>query len=316
MQRFIISIGLVCSATLATCGGEPFFKSGFESEVALTKPYGDGSIWRQNFTGTDHTTGYTWPDDLPRTSRAPIFQFVLGRKATFTDFVTTRIETVPGRDGKPTNAFFLQVKNDDPDFTSLTRVEYMYRPPADHTQCYVRYWMKLQKDYVDVIGAAERSTWRLFMECKEPKRLPGKQNYDYRWNLHIYKDKQTGKPYWVINAERGNPEHVRHFQITNKDVPVPVDEWFKVEYFWKHHVTDGRFWLKINDILIGDHRGRLSHPNGHNKTANSHSFMKLYVGRGWFKSGNTAYAWIDDVELRTEPPAGVAPPVVVEAEAD
>jgi hypothetical protein len=301
MRAILFTLLLTLAMVSSTCHAQLLFKSGFESGVTLTPYFPENTIWRRNITGTDSTTGFTWPGDLPG-ERTPIFQFVLGKEARFEDFVATKIETVPGRDGKPTKAMFFEVINDDPDFVSLTRVEYMYWPPPEHDQCYVKYWMKLQEDFLDVIGTTDKPVWRLFMECKEPKRLPGKQNYDYRWNLHIYKDGDTGKPYFVINAEQGNPEHIRHFDIRNKDVPVPIGEWFKVEYFWKHHVSNGRFWLKINDVLIGDHKGRLSHPDGHNKTAAFHSFMKLYVGRGWFHGGNTARAWIDDIEIRTDPP--------------
>ena len=98
----------VILAIASTCHGQLLFKSGFEDAVSLTPYFPENTIWRRNITGTDSTTGFTWPGDLPG-EREPIFQFVLGKEARFDDFVTTKIETVPGRDGKPTKALFLEV---------------------------------------------------------------------------------------------------------------------------------------------------------------------------------------------------------------
>jgi len=249
------------------------FASGFEADVQVDPPKA------RTLSGADRTSGYRWPADLPGAHDRAYFNYLVSRDKALSEFVETRIETVPGPHGTPTRALYINVLKLDRDFKGTTRVQYNMFPGGESAadrlqQMYVRYWLKLQPNLPDVL------TWRLIMEWL---------NGDYRWGVYIYRDKNDKtKPYWHVKGQYlKKPGRPNHWQVSNKDVPVPLDTWFKFEVFWVHSAgPDGRVWVAIDGQTICDYKGP-------NKVRNGIGAWCIFKNYGSIGSGQ----WIDDLAL-------------------
>jgi hypothetical protein len=291
----LVSLFFAGSPCLYAANSILLFKSGFENEVVVSSPYKSFNQWKQDLIGKDLQTGFIWPDNLQESAVSnrlkPRFSFLVSKDSVLSQFVTNRIETVPGPHGKPTKALFMEVKGDDRQFKSITRNEYATYPARDFNQGYISYWLKLQPDYLKATKG--KKTWRLMMEWKEPPTGRGSGSSDYRYYIWIRTDGENA--YWQLKGEKVRPERKVEWHV-EEGVKVPVGRWAFVEVFWKHHRTDGRLWLKVDGKMVADHKGRTAHPTWNN-SLNFWSIFKVYCGNNFFANGISAYQWIDDVEI-------------------
>jgi len=285
----LIVLAFTCSFATANATGNLLFKSSFDHDVVVDKTVS----WNHHLRGLDSTTGYYFPDDLPGDTPEHFFNYVVGDMDHYSDYANAEIVSTQGYDGNPTNALFINFIQDDPDFTSYSRVQYaMYGDPLSNdpiqrmNQGYVKYRIKTHLDHSD-----EESDWRLPVEWKDM------DDDGFRMGLYIY-DTDTPSPYWVakgqymIDGELG--EDV--WQFDNYDIPVTEDDWFELEFFWYGHPDPalGQLKVAINGEILFDVTAQTKDPAQPDKIFYFMPF-KVY--------GAVGYSWITDFEYWDAPPA-------------
>ncbi len=248
------------------------FKSGFEDGVYLEPPSDDTPIGRyQLIKGTDSETGYSWPISI------------LGANTGGLHFIDddnfkalkNEIQTVIGHNGDSTKALYNAEYYD----IGITQCPYeILDIPEGTKDLYIRYWMKL-----DSASLFKPNMWRAIFEYK----TKGYAKYlGFRLIAFIYTD-EDGIPYWHWQGDRSPNQPI--WEIDNRTVPVPINEWFLTEYYWHWSAgDDGRALWKVNGQVIGDHYGpttRFSKPI---------DFIMLTQMYG---DSNPKYQWIDDIEI-------------------
>jgi hypothetical protein len=295
---------------MATAPARLLFRSGFEGTTALQPPvdcWGTG-CW-QEITGFDSLTDFSWPPRLwggggrfllltePATSSA----LSIGNR------MFNRIETVAGHDGSQTRALFqhisFNVNGTGPMGTSAEQIEFQFLPKREDGDLYLSYRLKLQPDLVQkmnhlppVAGVIDGGTWRGIFAFKtggQTARGGPANDGDYRVEAYVSTSGGVA-PYWVIlgdNNAGGGAPLVNDWIIRNHSIPVPVGEWFKLEFFWhRSNGGDGRIWMAVNGQVIADRRG----PNmgARNLPINRILAPLLYSG-----SAMPIYQWVDDLEV-------------------
>lgn len=274
-------------------GPKLLFKSGFDG-AALSSTfeiYGHGG-WQQ-IAGTDDVTGFAWPPAIGVRSTLRL-QMIVGvpvEQSTITDYIENRIETVTGRNGTPTRALYQLIKRRGEGFC-CTQDTFMLQPAAEPGDMYVSFWVKLQPDLLE----KNANTWKALFEWKTAG--------DYRVLTQIMTD--GGAAYWRTqgdNVANGNLPKETFWRIEDRNVPVPIGEWFKYEVFWhRSDGPEGRVWAAVNGKVIADRHGPLM--GVHRKAINRIMLPNLYQG------GTTPqYQWVDDLEIWNGfPPLGDNPP--------
>ncbi len=281
------------------------FKSGFEDGVILDKSKISGNAWDQLLRGQDQ--GFSWEKLLSRGSPPNRFTYLVSSKRDLNQFVNTRIETVIGRNNNPTKALFTElIKQDPTPFIENTRNQYGLYPKESDKQAYMRYWIKLQPDLGTVILPKGEQRSRQIMEWKETG--PAGERADFRWNINIKRSVGVDNLYWWTEAQYGDlANSPKAWTCKSFEVPVPIDEWFLFEVFWKLDPKDGRVWAAANGETIVDYKGRTQKDSG--------LFVwwpiKVYTGGQIDFIPNTPgyksiYQWVDDVEVYNDIPASSA----------
>ena len=270
------------------------FKSGFEGNIRIV-PF-DTS--KETISGRDSETNFSWDTDLP--AERAYFFYLIGNESP-ESYTETRIERVVGPNGKFTNALYMEVKKDYQGDDFITRNEFLLFPSSDMKQGYISYSMKLQPNYRD--AWPDKDAWRLFMEWKEPKVGNKGSTNNYRFNLSTRADRKK-KVHWTAKTEQTQPSINAEWEADNKEVPVPIDEWFDIEVFWRQgDAKNGRLWLAVNGEEIFDFQGRTEHAK-RPQDLEFWSIFKLYTGLNSLENG-PVYQWIDDVEIRSDTPRGL-----------
>lgn len=311
--RRIGRISLFAAVGVAPLPGEsgsaPWFKSGFEAGVEIRHDEPTRAV--DGLTGRDTTTGFDWSHDVPA-PKANFFYLVRSERPA--DYMRTELESVSGREGRPTRALRMEVRGRDPALVAaglLNRNEFsLFKPGYD--QAYTRYWLKLQDNYLALCPRDDAASWRMFFELKEPdsgvtrraaagNRQTGTNNY--RISSYIRR-KPTGELYWHVRGEAPQPFRTVDWDLFNDEVPVPIGRWFKVEVFFRH-AADGMMWLAIDGRQVVLRRGRTQHPDNP-LPIGFWSPFKLYLSPEWLARG-AVYQWVDDVEFWPDFPADATP---------
>ncbi len=303
-----VSVSTSTPGSTSPTNAKLLFRSGFEDGVVLDSPKIDGDGWSQFLHGGD--AGYAWEEVLSRGIPKNRFTYLVSsRQNNLSTFVNTRIETVTGRDGKPTRALMSELVRQDPTpFIENTRNQYGFYPEPTDKQAYIRHWIKLQPDLGTVILPLGETHSRQLMEWKETG--PPGARADFRWNINVRRSKGVDDLYWWTNAQFGDlANSPKAWDCRSTGVPVPVDEWFLFEVFWKLDTTDGRVWAAVNGKTIVDYHGQTQKDSG--------LFVwwpfKVYTG-GQIDTMPDApgyrsiYQWVDDVEIWSDFPVSATKP--------
>ncbi len=290
---------------LCFCGsfaqGTVLFKSGFEKGTRL-ETSGKGHI----FKGKDNSSGFSWENnDVPGNMS---FFYLAGEKPK--KYISTRLQKVKGHNGKPTTALYMAVKDDYPEdkFSAVTRNEFSFFPDSSFTQGYVSFWMKLQDNFLEVAPKTKAGkqldyyrldSWRMLMEIKEPNSgvsLEGRGTNNYRISFFIARDSLTNNMYWLLRAEMPQPVRQIDWKVENRNIRVPLGEWFKMEVYFKKGKENGQVCWSVDGQKIADYHGRTEHPNNP-LPVKFWSFFKLYQDEAWLGKGEV-FQWVDDFEFR------------------
>ena len=321
----LLGAALPVAAQTAPTTAHRLFASGFEGATTIVPPdqanfWGTGG-WT-DITGTDGTTGFTWPPNIWGGGGGR-FLFLTDplvvSAAAIGSYMFNQIQTVTGPKGNPTQALYQQISQNvngtEPMGTSPTTNLFNILPSGETSDLYISYWVKLQPDLVEKMnnlpagpGIVGGGTWRSFFAFKTgtQKAVTGPlndpmNNGDYRVEVYVL-TYGGGTPYWQVLADNnagGGAPLVNNWVVQNRAVPVPVGEWFKFEIFWhRSNGADGRVWAAVNGNVICDQSG----PNmgAWNLPINRISSPTVYTG-----SRMPVYQWIDDLEIWDGfPPAG------------
>ncbi|HHG84966.1 MAG TPA: hypothetical protein ENJ82_09485 [Bacteroidetes bacterium] len=249
------------------------FKSGFESDVYIDDTaYPDNEDYRY-IKGADQETGFSWPIDVLGATESALHYIDDENHQA----VRAELQTVIGHDGDSTKALY-NIEYYDVD---VTQCPYEILNIQDGTKdLYVKYWIKL-----DSASLFQPDMWRAIFEYKTEDY---KENWSkgFRLIAFIYTD-DDGIPYWHWQGDK-NPQSPI-WEIDNRTVPVPVNEWFSTEFYWHwSEGSDGRALWKVNGQTIGDHYG----PTTRNGRPIDFIILTQIYG-----NANPKYQWIDDIEI-------------------
>lgn len=281
MKNSIIPILLVFLLTGISCHkktpAEPklLFKSGFESDVYIdTTAYLNNEDYRF-IKGTDNETGFTWPIDILGTSGSGLHYVDDDHHRA----VNAELQTVIGHNGNLTTALFQKENYEQ----GVTQCPYEIMDIADGKKdLYVKFWMKM-----DSASLHQPDAWRAIFEYKtKDYDLGNGTGTGYRLIAFVYTD-INGNPYWHIQGDENPQSSI--WEIDNFDIPVPENEWFLTEFYWKwRDDTDGRTLWKINHHTVADYHGAT--------TRNAKPIDILFLTQ-IYGDANPKHQWIDDIEI-------------------
>lgn len=252
------------------------FSSGFESETILSQPTGafETNNW-SDYTvirGTDVNTGFSWPINILGSNFGGIHK--IDDDDGFA--IENSIETLTGHTGEETVALFQQVKYD----TGATQLPYQINNITENpTELYMSYWMK-----TDDTSLSSDDEWRAIWEYKTANY--GIQESGFRMIAFMLTDSQ-GVLHWAFQGDTSSQNSIWHKK--NYDIPVIMNEWFKVEYYVKWSDTeDGYASMKVNGQLIAEHSGAT--------TINSDN-LDFIILTQIYGNSYPMEQWIDDIEI-------------------
>lgn len=267
---------MTVSAPAETNAGKLLFESGFEGETHLSEPQGEFEIglWPdyEIIRGEDTSTGYSWPIRILGSNFSGIHKIDDDGGPA----IDNRIESVVGHEGQETNALFQRVNYD----ILATQTPYQINNISENPdELYIGYRMKT--DDTALIGA---NKWRAIWEYKTDKY--GSSNDGFRMIAFMATDGQ-GTPHWIFQGDTSPNSPV--WQVKNYNISVPMNEWFKVEYYVKWSDTsNGYASMKVNGQLIAEHSGAT--------TTNSDNLDFIILTQVYGNS-HPMHQWVDDVEI-------------------
>ncbi len=260
------------------------FKSGFEKEVYLDSNFvdEDGFSAEQWIYGTDEETGFSWPIQvLGGTGRLHLIGY------DEHNAIKNNLKTIIGHTGDSTKVLEMYQPYIAAD--GIGQCPYSINDITEgRSDLYIKFWIKISADWLETIGT--RGSWRTFFEWKTKDYHLGT---GFRLISYIYSDKGSNVPYWHWQGD-ANPQ-LPVWEIDNKDIPVPIGEWFETEFYW-HWSEDnnGRALWKVNGKVVGDHYGPTT------RNSKPIDFIMLTQIYGITDDGDTSISklqWIDDIEI-------------------
>ncbi|MBD3638759.1 MAG: T9SS type A sorting domain-containing protein [Crocinitomicaceae bacterium] len=285
------------------------FSSGFEDTVQLYPPVASGGQWYQYFSGTDLSTGYQWPNDLPtQTPLDAYWTFKVPDTVLLSDYAKVELDSNVTHSGA--KSLYMEVSdynngNFGNSMAGWVRCEYRLNLDTNLRQAYISYWMKVQPNFYTIMPFGT-NRWRIMMEWFET----GQSGSDYRWGLSPRVSSlasDSSSAYWLFfqNYQVGSGAAASFIDDTSyyhQDV-VSTNDWFKVEVYWNQAPdSTGRILAAINGQTIFDEYGRNMNDTTPSVLSNWQIF-KLYVDEPSMDDG-TVFQWIDDVEIWDSIPNG------------
>jgi len=276
----ILSLVLLLILAITSCTTKPqeetnkaslLFKSGFEEGVYIKSEPIEDYFYYRSIEGTDAETGYTWPIDILGASYSSLHYV----DSDNFQALESEIQTVIGHDGEETKALYnIQHYN-----TLSTQCPYeILNITEGRKDLYIKYWIKL-----DATSLTQPDMWRTFFEWKTKDYG---NDTGFRLISYVYTD-NDGIPYWHWQGDTNPATPV--WEIDNKTIPVPLNEWFLTEFYWHwSEGSDGRALWKVNGQIIGDHYGPT--------TVNSKPIDFIMLTQ-IYGNVNPKHQWVDDIEI-------------------
>ena len=196
-NKFLEYIKLVCFTMVISIFCDPLFAS--DAKLLFKSNFDGIKIIREiphKLVGTDATTGYKWPDDLPGNPTKDGFNYLIAgdHMNNWNYYVENKIIDTLGMDGNSKKALYMEYKHNDPTTYASTRIHYNLfgningLTKADRLEeLYIKYKIKMNFDMT------QQNFWRNMMEW-------GESTHEYRIVLYISRV-NGGNPYWRLNAE-------------------------------------------------------------------------------------------------------------------
>ncbi|APQ18024.1 hypothetical protein [Maribacter hydrothermalis] len=247
------------------------FKSGFEG-VSLTETQYE----YQYIIGKDTETGFFWPPDILGSAINNEPSGIHNISDDNGNAIDNRIETITGPNGTETSTLFQRVNYD----VQVTQAPYQINDIQENPEdLYISYWMKTDAESLQGVDQ-----WRAIWEYKTDKYATYTDGF--RMIAFMATDIR-GDSYWMLQGDTSPQNPI--WQVRNKEIPLILGEWFKVEYHIKwSNGADGYASMKVNGQLIGEHFGVTT-----SKNDNLDFIMLTQV----YGSNYPMYQWVDDVEI-------------------
>ena len=247
------------------------FSSGFEGNVSLAAPSGG---W-QDVVGQDSVTGASWPASLWGGKSS--IQLLTGNGSSPSGVIQNSIDTVTGHDGGQTRALRLDVNQK---VTAITQSDLLILPGTEPSDFYISEWIRLPADLPQRLGAGG------WMTVTPEWKSAG----DFRVVTNV-EVTGSGVPVWHMKWDtnaNGNVPLQTFWDQYNSSVPVPLGEWFHVEFFTHRGDTDGRVWLKVNGQTVFDH-------TGDNIGVNNARIDRIFLANAY--ANNPIEIEVDDIQI-------------------
>jgi len=313
-------LGMVILPFIQTTTAAPaqlLFSSGFEQGVDVVGNFNGAGLEGQNGDADDYKfiVGSdefgTWPIDILGASDSGLHFLSNGFQGTDAaaldgNYLDAYIDNKTGHDGRPSEVL-ITAKYGVPLLPSgVERENHFTQIPYEildlgngagiKKDLYIRYWMKIGSDSPE---AQSNNLWRALFEWKSKDYQNSDDQYGdgFRLISYIYSD-ADGVPYWVMKGDKDpsiddsqlNTDGDSATWFTeNKTVPVPVDEWFLTEFYWRwSDGADGSVVWKVNGQVIADHEG----PSTRNEKPINFIMLTQTYG-----SQDHIYQAVDDIEI-------------------
>lgn len=291
--RMIAGIGtllLVLGLPFPSQAATLLFNSSFEENLLLGEPYDCNTSCWQDIKGAGSATGHTWPPQIWHGSgQLQLLADAPVTPSTASDYVFNEIQRIAGPRGQQASVLYSEVRKRG---SSATQAPYLLTPSTTALQgdLYLSYWIKLQPDFLEKLGP--KNWWVLF---------EWKTNAQHRLITYILVD-TLNKPYWHLKADDLSAGPAKSFwEATNHTAPVPVAEWFKLEFFWhRSSQRDGRAWQAINGQVVFDHSGPL--------LGGSDPIDRIMLTQVYSGGSLPLYQWVTDIEIWDGFPCGDGTP--------
>ena len=267
--------------------------------------YGTG-CW-QNITGVDPSTGFAWPPNIWGGGRTR-FQMLADASVdakTIGNYMVNQIQTVTGHDGNPTRALYSEIKKSgccgtQPQGGRPTQNPFMIQPVGETSDLYIRYWIKLQPDLLQLMNPPNPN-WRVLFEWKTGTLG---DDGDYRVLVELVTWGPGGPLSWYIVgdnvASRSQTRQIYWEKYTTTTTQT-LRDWMKFEAFWhRSRGNDGRVWMAINGRVIVNRYGP-------NMGINNAPINRIMVSLLYSSSAYPIYQWVDDVQIWDGFPPDAAP---------
>lgn len=298
MLCMIVLVLVLCQCSFATL----LFKTGFESGTAIGARRSSAVC---PMSGTDNSTGYTWPINLgsymdPNLTGA---QCLTGG-SPWTDYMEPTIETVTGHLGTSTKVMHFNSKQKASGSDQLNFMLGFSSEPT--TGLYYKYWVKYDTNVVpNARSGGFRNVWE--MKSCLPYDNPEKHNctvdLDSRVIAQIGKDGSTGEACWAFAydhyATPPTDGEYSSIAMTAGEIDKLLNgQWLLMEfYFYRNpnHTSNGRFLWKVDGRTIVNRQDR--------------TFWGAYSKEQVFHIPFTTYSayapieiWVDDLEIHDSIP--------------
>ncbi len=254
------------------------FKSGFETGVRLEEPISDeGGVWWQQITGSD-VEGFSWPINI--NGGEGELQLIVDYDKNINNYIVNSIESVLDKKGNPTMALHQVIKNKQRDDSQDPYI--IYTDNKEVEDLYIKYSLRFPEDTIELLGD---DGWAALTEFKTTE--------DYRLALYIYQE--DGELYWYVHGDNvvlDNHQYEEFWYVENREVPVPLGEWFDMEIFWhRSEEGDGRVLWKVDSETVADYHGQT-------KIKDPINAIMVFTNY----ASNPFHQWIDNVEIRDNIP--------------
>lgn len=230
---------------------------------------GETLLFKDDFEQTtpdypEHLSGGGWEDIPHLINTQPLKTPHLA--GAFYDIVTDRVHS-------GTKSLYLELS----DVTKNRRNQLnIYSGELFGDAVYVSVWLFLPAD------------WALYGSSKWYELANPCYGNDMTTRLHIYQ-REDGTFFWrLFNSPPGyDPQDI---DVYNYDVELPRGRWFKLSYYVKRGIEDGRCIVWIDDKLLFDLSGNTGSPDQMYATV----VAKIYHTQSDY---TTHQLWVDDLEL-------------------
>lgn len=245
------------------------FRSGFEGSTYVDEIKDSYQVVR----GKDDETGFSWPIKILGSNFSGIHRIEDDGGAAIENYM----DIVEGVNGTQTTTLYQRVNYD----IGVTQTPYQINNIRENPrELYMSYWMK-----IDDTSLNGPDNWRAIWEYKTKKYNTSRTD-GFRMIAFIATD-DSGTPHWLLQGDINPTEPI--WQVRNYQVPIPREEWFKVEYYLKwSEDSDGYASMQVNGNLVAEHYGA---------TTNKGDNLDFIILTQVYGNTHPMHQWIDDVEI-------------------
>jgi hypothetical protein len=296
------------------------FKSGFEGTTHITGEISTTSSKENWIEGVDGSLG-DW--NSLKNGTNPNLNWV---KYSYGWFQGGHMEIVQDPTGADNHVLRLRNTNI---ISGLSRAQWQLNQVKDYwnddgqsnkfTQQFYRYRMYIPGDITTVPSYSSWSSWYMIWESHTWPQFSGGE----KTRFGIYLQKNPNSSLWYFRVVQTRPEGCDDYEKpvtcdvywdnkSHQNIPVPFDQWFTFEVFFKYSETDGEWYVAITKD--GEQRQEIAHFLGRTKyddKLHDQMIMKMYHSSAYLNAIGETNQYYDDLEIWGDYPPGYFAPSIV-----